>query len=125
MPGEQTGEAVAVFHWVQLKANMLKFRGYAMVLGEGASFMSAEQTHLLARGANEKHKFALEVLQDKSLNSGLYQDYYRDYSWGGLRTPSDQGISLATLPIGEFDLGTVFTGPSGPREAACTESQHS
>lgn len=117
---EQAGDAIAAFHWVQLKANRLKFRAYGAVLGDGSAEPPAANPRLLAVRGNEKHEFALEPLQDKSLNSKLYKDYFRDYAWAGLGTPSDQGLPLDAIPSGVFELHAAFTGPSGMREASLT-----
>jgi hypothetical protein len=114
------GLPIAAFHWVQIKGNVLKFRAYGAVIGENTNDLPAEQPFMLALRGKERYKFELEAIQDKSLNSKLYKEYYRDYVWAGLRSPNDLGISLDALPTGVFDLAAAFTGPSGPHEAPLT-----
>lgn len=115
---EQTGLAIAGFHWVQVRASVLKFRAYGAVLGEGAPEPPTEQPMLLALRGVERHEFCLESRNDKSLNSKLYNEYYCDYSWAGLGTPDDRGLSLEELPSGEFDLLASFAARSGHRNAS-------
>jgi len=121
--GDFSGAPIAEFHWIQLRANVLNFRAYGVVLGQETLEPPADQPLLVAEAGTERHEFHLESFQDKSLNSKLYRDHYRNYLWAGLKTPSDLGLSLESLPRGVFELKTAFTGPSGPKIASLSGKQ--
>lgn len=123
--GTQAGEAIAAFHWIQLRANVLQFRAYGLVLGQERLKRPSDPAALLAISGSKRHRFNLESFEDRSLNSKLYRDYFRDYVWAGLRTPSDLGLSLESLPSGVFDLAASFAGRSGPEVAFLTSKQTS
>lgn len=121
--GAPSGVAVAAFHWIQLRADVLQFRAYGAVLGQERLKKPSDPPALLAISGSERHRFNLESFEDRSLNSKLYRGHFLDYVWAGLRTPSDLGLSLESLPSGVFDLAASFAGQSGPEVAFLTSKQ--
>ncbi|NKX56898.1 hypothetical protein [Arthrobacter mobilis] len=110
-------EPVAGFHWVRLQGDRLSFWAYGAALGEETTEEPSTRPMLLAVNGSDSHAFELDAMADKSLNSKLYRKYFCDYSWAGLKTPLDRGLSLYSLPAGTFDLKASFTSRSGHHQA--------
>jgi hypothetical protein len=97
----------AMFHWVQLHSDKLRFSGYAAVKGNPSSHQIKTNPQLVFTDAQRDFHVQAQPVPDRAANSKLYDNSFVDYLWAGFTPESDGGLDLSFLPAGVYTVSAT------------------
>jgi hypothetical protein len=97
-------------------------QGVAFLRGHAADRPGALSTSLVLEGEAGRYEYPLVQAQDRGIYQTHYQGFFCDYRFGKFRSPND-GLDLAGLPRGDYEVSLVLAAEAARRTAACVSAK--